>query len=70
MGRVKVFAPKVIVDNSKRETAPFVDATGLHEGALLGDIKHDPFKQEDSELLRMRELLLEQSTKRTKEFCL
>jgi len=37
-------APKVIVDNSDRDTAPFVDATGSHEGALLGDVKHDPFQ--------------------------
>ncbi|MCD6403829.1 MAG: sigma 54-interacting transcriptional regulator, partial [Nanoarchaeota archaeon] len=44
VGRVRVIAPKVIVDNSDKDIAPFVDATGLHEGALLGDIKHDPFQ--------------------------
>jgi len=44
VGRVKVIAPKVIVDNTNKETAPFIDATGLHDGALLGDVKHDPFQ--------------------------
>jgi len=44
VGRARVIAPKVIVDNSDKDIAPFVDATGLHEGALLGDIKHDPFQ--------------------------
>ena len=24
--------------------APFVDGTGAHSGALLGDVKHDPFQ--------------------------
>ena len=24
--------------------APFVDATGTHAGALLGDVRHDPFQ--------------------------
>jgi Lon-like ATP-dependent protease len=39
-----VLAPKVLVDNTGRKTAPFVEATGAHEGALLGDVKHDPFQ--------------------------
>jgi Lon-like ATP-dependent protease len=42
--RLQVLAPKVIVDNSDKKYAPFIDATGSHEGALLGDIKHDPFQ--------------------------
>ncbi|MCW1303929.1 MAG: ATP-dependent protease LonB [Candidatus Nanoarchaeia archaeon] len=37
-------APKLLVDNSNREAAPFIDATGAHEGALLGDVLHDPFQ--------------------------
>ena len=41
---VKILKPKLIVDNSKKDTAPFVDATGSHEGALLGDVRHDPFQ--------------------------
>lgn len=36
--------PKLLIDNSDKETAPFVDATGLHEGALLGDVLHDPYQ--------------------------
>ncbi|MFN7182551.1 MAG: 2-oxoacid:acceptor oxidoreductase family protein, partial [Planctomycetota bacterium] len=27
-----------------RETVPFLDATGAHAGALLGDVLHDPFQ--------------------------
>lgn len=42
--KLRVLAPKVIVDNSGRSTAPFIDATGSHEGALLGDVKHDPLQ--------------------------
>lgn len=37
-------APKVIVDNFKKEQAAFFDATGAHAGALLGDVLHDPFQ--------------------------
>jgi Lon-like ATP-dependent protease len=36
--------PKLIVDNFKKEQAPFLDATGAHAGALLGDVLHDPFQ--------------------------
>ncbi len=43
-GRIKISLPKIIVDNSNKTHAPFVDATGLHEGALLGDVLHDPFQ--------------------------
>ncbi len=42
--RVQVLAPKVIIDNSEKDMAPFIDATGSHEGSLLGDVKHDPFQ--------------------------
>ncbi len=35
---------KLIVDNSNRVKAPFVDATGARAGALLGDVKHDPLQ--------------------------
>ena len=37
-------APKLIVDNSGRHNAPFIDATGNKAGALLGDVKHDPLQ--------------------------
>jgi len=36
--------PKLIVDNSEKFTAPFVDATGSRGGALLGDCRHDPLQ--------------------------
>jgi Lon-like ATP-dependent protease len=44
MGRPTAIAPKVIVDNSEEKIAPFIDATGAHEGALLGDVAHDPLQ--------------------------
>lgn len=37
-------APKVVVDNFHKQQAPFLDATGAHAGALLGDVLHDPFQ--------------------------
>lgn len=36
--------PKLIVDNFKKKQVPFLDATGAHAGALLGDVLHDPFQ--------------------------
>ena len=36
-------APKLIVDNANKEMI-FEDASGAHEGALLGDVLHDPFQ--------------------------
>ncbi|MFQ5814963.1 MAG: ATP-dependent protease LonB [Candidatus Hydrothermarchaeaceae archaeon] len=39
-----VLVPKILVDNSEKKKAPFEDATGAHAGALLGDIRHDPFQ--------------------------
>lgn len=41
---VRIIKPKMIVDNSEVEKAPFIDATASHEGALLGDVRHDPFQ--------------------------
>ena len=40
----KISVPKVIVDNFNKKHAPFLDATGAHAGALLGDVLHDPFQ--------------------------
>ena len=40
----KEMGPKLIVDNTGKTQAPFVDATGLKAGALLGDVKHDPLQ--------------------------
>lgn len=42
--RKRVLEPKLLIDTSKNTTAPFVDATGAHAGALLGDVRHDPFQ--------------------------
>jgi Lon-like ATP-dependent protease len=36
--------PNMLVDTSSQQTAPFEDATGAHAGALLGDVRHDPFQ--------------------------
>tara|TARA_Y100000310_G_C20691421_1_gene822508 strand:+ start:2410 stop:4290 length:1881 start_codon:yes stop_codon:yes gene_type:complete len=36
--------PKLLIDNSQKEKAPFIDATGSHTGALLGDVLHDPLQ--------------------------
>ncbi|MFH1398529.1 MAG: ATP-dependent protease LonB [Candidatus Woesearchaeota archaeon] len=40
----KVLAPRLIVDNFDKKKVPFLDATGAHAGALLGDVLHDPFQ--------------------------
>ncbi len=47
VGRQKTssaMAPKIIVDNYGRKHSPFLDATGAHAGALLGDVLHDPYQ--------------------------
>ncbi|MEM3422364.1 MAG: ATP-dependent protease LonB [Candidatus Bilamarchaeaceae archaeon] len=44
LGPIESKEPKLIVDNTGRYTAPFVDATGTRAGALLGDVKHDPLQ--------------------------
>ncbi|MBE8538970.1 ATP-dependent protease LonB [Geoglobus acetivorans] len=44
MPREEKNVPKLLVNNSGRETAPFEDATGAHAGALFGDVRHDPFQ--------------------------
>ena len=36
--------PKLLIDNSERMRAPFVDATGARSSSLLGDVRHDPFQ--------------------------
>ena len=40
----KTLFPRIIVDNNKKDHAPFFDATGAHAGSLLGDVLHDPFQ--------------------------
>ncbi|WP_224269925.1 ATP-dependent protease LonB [Haloprofundus salinisoli] len=36
--------PNLLVNNADTSTAPFEDSTGAHAGALLGDVRHDPFQ--------------------------
>ncbi len=35
---------KILINNSGKKHAPVIDATGFHAGALLGDVRHDPFQ--------------------------
>ena len=37
-------SPKLLVNNGESRFAPFMDATGAHAGALLGDVRHDPYQ--------------------------
>ncbi len=39
-----LMVPKLLVGHTPDDLPPFVDATGSHAGALLGDVKHDPFQ--------------------------
>ena len=36
--------PKLLVGHDSGDLPPFVDATGTHSGALLGDVRHDPYQ--------------------------
>lgn len=36
--------PKLLVSHEDEDSPPFVDATAAHSGALLGDVRHDPFQ--------------------------
>lgn len=36
--------PKILVAHDKKDMPPFMDATAAHSGALLGDVRHDPFQ--------------------------
>ncbi len=40
----EMMIPKLIVSNYQKEHASFIDSTGTHAGALLGDVRHDPFQ--------------------------
>ncbi len=44
MPKETALIPKLLVSNTGKEIAPYVDATGAHAGALLGDVRHDPFQ--------------------------
>ncbi|MFH1013042.1 MAG: ATP-dependent protease LonB [Thermoplasmatota archaeon] len=36
--------PKILVAHDKEDSPPFIEATAAHSGALLGDVRHDPFQ--------------------------
>ncbi|AMH94336.1 ATP-dependent protease S16 family [methanogenic archaeon ISO4-H5] len=38
------YVPKLLVGHDATDMPPFVDATGTHSGALLGDVRHDPYQ--------------------------
>ncbi len=42
--REEAMVPKLLVSNDSTTVAPFIDGTGSHAGALLGDVRHDPFQ--------------------------
>jgi ATP-dependent Lon protease len=42
--RSSVMVPKLLVNTEGNNTAPFMEATGAHAGALLGDVRHDPYQ--------------------------
>ena len=42
--KINANVPKLLVDNGEKKKAPFIDATGAHAGALLGDCLHDPLQ--------------------------
>jgi Lon-like ATP-dependent protease len=44
MPKEEAYIPKLLVSNGGKEKAPYIDATGSHAGALLGDVRHDPFQ--------------------------
>ncbi len=44
MPRETIYVPKLLVSNAGKDVAPYIDATGAHAGALLGDVRHDPFQ--------------------------
>ncbi|MEW5759142.1 MAG: ATP-dependent protease LonB [Candidatus Thermoplasmatota archaeon] len=39
-----VHVPKLLISHEQNDKPPFIDATGAHAGALLGDVRHDPFQ--------------------------
>ena len=44
IGRDEALIPKLLVSNYNKQQAPYIDATAAHAGALLGDVRHDPFQ--------------------------
>ena len=44
LGRRSGQTPKILVNNGRKTSAPFIDATGSQGGNLLGDVRHDPYQ--------------------------
>lgn len=44
MPNKKSTEPKLLINNDGNERSPYVEATGSHAGALLGDVRHDPYQ--------------------------
>jgi ATP-dependent Lon protease len=44
MVRTVQMTPKLLVGHDPDDLPPFIDATAAHSGALLGDVRHDPFQ--------------------------
>ncbi|RXE56944.1 ATP-dependent protease Lon [Methanoculleus taiwanensis] len=42
--REEAMVPKLLINHDASSIAPFIDGTGSHAGALLGDVRHDPFQ--------------------------
>jgi Lon-like ATP-dependent protease len=42
--REEAMVPKLLINHESDSIAPFIDGTGSHAGALLGDVRHDPFQ--------------------------
>ncbi len=40
----KAMIPKLLISHNPNDKPPFIDSTGAHSGALLGDVRHDPFQ--------------------------
>ncbi len=40
----RAIVPKILVSHNPNDKPPFIDSTGAHSGALLGDVRHDPFQ--------------------------
>ncbi len=40
----RAMIPKILVSHTPNDKPPFIDSTGVHSGALLGDVRHDPFQ--------------------------
>ena len=44
-GKPGKMVPNLLIERPEKPVpAPYVDATGSHHGALLGDVRHDPFQ--------------------------